>query len=99
MVQLTAKLGKKGTLTVPAEIRERIGLVEGSILVFEVREEGLLIRPAITTPVKPEVYSHHRKAEFLLNNAIDEADYAEARREVEAMGLDPDEVAHERPGA
>ena len=97
MVQPTAKLGKKGVLTVPVELRDRIGLVEGSILVLELREEGILLRPAITTPVKPEVYSARRKAEFLLNNAIDDADYAAARREVEAMGLDPDDIEHDRP--
>lgn len=97
MVRFTAKLGKKGTLTVPAEIRERVGLAEGSLLILEVHDEGILIRPAIATPMKPEEYSARRTAEFLLNNAIDAADYADARRAVEGMGLDPDTIDHLRP--
>ncbi len=45
--------------------------------------------------VAPEVYSPERKAEFLLTNAVDSADYAAARRRVrEEFGLDPDAVPH-----
>jgi hypothetical protein len=39
-----------------------------------------------------------RKAEFLLNNAASQAEYAVARREVEALGLDPDAIPHVAPG-
>jgi len=44
-----------------------------------------------------ERYSPERKAEFLLNNAVDEADYGEARKEVRKLGLDPDSIPHLRP--
>lgn len=43
-----------------------------------------------------EDYSPERIAEFLLSNAVDADDYAEARREVEGMGLDPDTIPHAR---
>jgi hypothetical protein len=46
-----------------------------------------------------ERYTPARKAEFLLNNAMTEAEYRAARREVEALGLDPDSIPHDRPGA
>jgi len=42
-------------------------------------------------------YSNERKAEFLLNNAVDDADYIEARKEVRKLGLDPDSIPHQRP--
>ncbi len=47
--------------------------------------------------VTGEMYSNERKAEFLLNNAIDDADYCEARKEVRKLGLDPDSIPHQRP--
>ena len=39
-----------------------------------------------------EQYSPGRKAEFLLSNAIDAADYRKARIEVRKLGLDPDSI-------
>lgn len=67
----------------------------GANTVAEEREDGILIRPAMAVPV--EVYSPDRKAGFLLNNAVDEADYQAARAEVRALGLDPDKVGHRPP--
>jgi hypothetical protein len=39
-----------------------------------------------------EQYSPERKAEFLLSNAIDDADYPKARKELRKLGLDPDSI-------
>lgn len=50
---------------------------------------------AESTPV--EVYSPERIAEFLLSNAVDADDYAEALEEVRRMGLDPDAIPHLNP--
>jgi hypothetical protein len=44
-----------------------------------------------------EVYTPERKAEFLLNNAVDAEDYAQAMAEVRARGLDPDSIPHQKP--
>ncbi len=59
----TTKLGKRGTLVVPAAIRRRFGLEEGSLVLVEEREDGILIRPAVALPV--EQYTPERRAEFL----------------------------------
>ena len=48
--------------------------------------------------VAVEIYSPKRKAEFLLNNAVDQADYRGARKEVMELGPDPDSVHHRRRG-
>jgi len=58
-------------------------------------EGGVLIRPALVLPV--EVYTPERKAQFLLSNAVDAADYADALAEVRAMGLDPETIPHYKP--
>jgi hypothetical protein len=44
-----------------------------------------------------EIYDNERKAEFLLNNAVDDAEYLEAREEVWRLGLDPDSIPYLRP--
>ena len=44
-----------------------------------------------------ERYTPRRVAQFLLQNAVDAADYAVARREVKKLGLNPDTILHDRP--
>jgi AbrB family looped-hinge helix DNA binding protein len=80
---------------VPAKLRKRFGIEEGSIVIAEEREDGILIRPAMAVPI--EIYSPERKAEFLLSNAVNGEDYSEARKEVRRLGLNPDSVPHPRP--
>lgn len=96
MESLASKVGRRGAVVLPARLRRRLGIVEGSFVIAEEREDGILIRPATVLPV--EVYTPARRAEFLLNNAVDLADYRRAREEVKRMGLDPDRVKH-RPVA
>jgi AbrB family looped-hinge helix DNA binding protein len=91
----SARVGKRGAIVVPAKLRKRFGIEEGSIVIAEEADGGILIRPAIVVPV--ERYTPERKAEFLLSNAVDEADYRKARTEVRKLGLDPDSIAHRRP--
>lgn len=96
MSDLTSRMGKRGTIVVPAELRERYGLDEGTLVITEEREDGILLRPAVAVPI--EVYTPERRAEFLLTNAVDDQDYRQALEEVRAMGLDPDDVPHRQPG-
>ena len=91
------KVGRRGTVVIPAALRRRYGIEEGTVVLIEEGPDGIVIRPAITLPV--EMYSRERKAAFLLENAIDSMDYARARDEVRRMGLDPDRVPHGRPSA
>jgi len=91
----SAKVGKRGAIVVPARLRKRFGIEEGSIVLAEERDDGILIRPAVLVPV--EKYSPERKAEFLLSTATTEADYRKARKAVRTLGLDPDSIPHRRP--
>lgn len=68
---------------------------EGSLVLIEEHEDGVLIRPAVALPV--EVYTPERRAEFLLGSAVDPEDYERARGEVRSMGLDPDRIPHDKP--
>lgn len=91
----TAKVGKRGAINVPVKLRKRYGIEEGTLVITEAREDGILIRPAVVVPV--EKYTPERKAEFLLSTATTEKDYQRARKEVERLGLDPDVIPHRRP--
>ena len=91
----TIKVGRRGTLVVPAELRRRYGIEEGSLLLAEAQDDGILLRPAVALPI--EVYSPERIAEFLLENAVGDDDYAAARAEVTALGIDPDAIPHDPP--
>ena len=94
MPQSTSRVGKRGTVVIPAALRRRFGIKEGSLIIAEDRDEGIPIRPAATIPL--EIYTPERRAEFLLSNAVDEEDYARAKEEVRKMGLDPDTIPHRR---
>lgn len=96
MAVLSAKLNPKGGVTIPAQIREQFGLEGGSVLMFRVEAGVIIITPAILVPI--EQYDLRRKAEFILNNAIDSEDYARATKEVRKMGFDPDTIPHDKPG-
>ena len=91
----TAKIGKRGALVIPANLRRKYGFEEGSIVVAEAREEGVLLRPAVTLPL--ERYTSERKAEFLLNNAVTPEDYAWALEEIKKIGIDPKTILHKKP--
>jgi AbrB family looped-hinge helix DNA binding protein len=82
-------------VVIPAALRKQYGIEEGAMVITEAREDGILIRPAVVLPI--EVYTPHRKAQFLLSTAVDQADYEGAVRAVRAMGLDPDRIAHYKP--
>ena len=91
----TTKVGKRGTVVIPAGMRRKYGFEEGSLVVAEPRAEGVLLRPVVTLPL--EIYTPERKAEFLLNNAITREDYEWAVKEVRKLGLEPEIIPHERP--
>ena len=90
-----SKVGKRGTVVIPARLRRQYGIEEGSLVIAEEHADGVLIRPAVALPV--EQYTPQRKAEFLLSNAVDEQDYDWAVKEVLRMGLDPENIPHQKP--
>ena len=87
------RIGKRGTVVIPAELRRTYGLAEGDMLVMEEQAGGLLIKPVRAFEV--ELYTPARRAEFLLNNAVTAEEYDVALAEVCEMGLDPDAIPHQ----
>jgi AbrB family looped-hinge helix DNA binding protein len=96
MIRQTVTMDSRGAIVIPAKIRKRLGFgSEGGLWIAEESDGKVILRPAIAVPV--ESYTPERRAEFLLNNAMDADEYAQAVLKVRAMGLDPAVIAHEPP--
>jgi bifunctional DNA-binding transcriptional regulator/antitoxin component of YhaV-PrlF toxin-antitoxin module len=91
---------RDGRVDLPNELRDRFGIEDGTVLVAEADEHGIVLRPADTEPFgdfEIEIYTPERKAEFLLNNAMDATEHAWAREEARRLGFDPDSIPHGPP--
>jgi len=62
IMQATLTLSSRGLLTLPAKLRQAMGLKPDDQLIAETTPEGLLLRPAITLPI--ELYGADRVKEF-----------------------------------
>lgn len=61
-MKATVTITSRGVVTLPAKLRQALGLQADDPLIAEITPEGLLLRPAVTLPV--EVYSSEREHEF-----------------------------------
>lgn len=61
-MKATVTITSRGVVTLPARLRQAMGLKADDQLIAETTPEGLLLRPAVTLPV--EVYSAEREREF-----------------------------------
>jgi len=59
-------INERGTLTLPREMRRKLGVNRNAQIVAEETDEGILLRPGVTFPV--ELYSDARLAEFHRHN-------------------------------
>ncbi len=58
----TLTVTRRGVVTLPAKMREALGLKPDDVLIAETTSEGILLRPAVTIPI--ETYSPKRIREF-----------------------------------
>ncbi len=58
----TIHVNARGSLTLPQGLRRNLGLEKGGVLMAELSDAGILLRPAVTYPV--EIYSARRVMEF-----------------------------------
>lgn len=61
-MKATLTITSRGVVTLPAKLRQALGLKADDLLIAETTPEGLLLRPAVTLPV--EIYSEDRVREF-----------------------------------
>lgn len=61
-MKATLTITERGVITLPAKLRQALGLSANDQLIAETTSDGLLLRPAVTLPV--EMYSDERLREF-----------------------------------
>jgi len=61
-MKATVTITSRGVVTLPAKLRQALGLQADDQLIAETTPDGLLLRPAVTLPV--EIYSPEREREF-----------------------------------
>ena len=61
-MQVILTLSSRGLITLPAKLRQALGLKADDQLIAETTPEGILLRPAVTLPL--ELYSPQRLQEF-----------------------------------
>jgi len=61
-MKTTVTITSRGVITLPAKLRQALGLKANDQLIAETTPEGLLLRPAVTLPV--ELYTSEREREF-----------------------------------
>jgi AbrB family looped-hinge helix DNA binding protein len=83
----TIKMGKRGTIVLPAKLRKQFGLEDGSLLVTEVKDGEIRLRPAFV--YEPEVWSPQRKAYLTLINAMTKEEFDEISALLREEGIDP----------
>ena len=86
-MKATVTMTSRGVVTLPAKIREAMGLKADDQLIAETTPEGLLLRPAVTLPV--EIYTREREREF---------DHAEAELAEALAAKRPSARRAKRPG-
>jgi AbrB family looped-hinge helix DNA binding protein len=61
-MKTTVTITRRGVVTLPAKLREALGIKADDQLIAETTPEGVLLRPAVTLPI--EIYSEKRISEF-----------------------------------
>ena len=61
-MKVTLTVTSRGVMTLPAKLRQAMGIKADDQLIAETTPEGLLLRPAVTLPI--ELYSDARVREF-----------------------------------
>lgn len=61
-MKATVTITSRGVVTLPAKLRQALGLKADDQLIAETTPEGLLLRPAVTLPL--ELYGPEREREF-----------------------------------
>ena len=61
-MKITLTVTSRGVVTIPAKMRNAVGIKADDVLIAETTPEGILLRPSVTLPV--EIYSADRIREF-----------------------------------
>ncbi len=66
----TLTVSSRGQITLPAEVRERLGIRPGGVVVLEEQEGGVMVRPAAVVEI--DVYSDDQIAQWDAEDKLSE---------------------------
>jgi AbrB family looped-hinge helix DNA binding protein len=84
VAQHTAQISGRGTITLPARVRRKLGLEEGDVLTVRLSGSSIVLTPSVVTPV--ELYTDERVAEFEHSASLDDDELWAVR---DAWGAQP----------
>jgi antitoxin PrlF len=65
----TLMIGTRGTVTLPAAMRERLGLKPGGLVLAEEKDGSIVLRPAAAVPV--EIWSDEKITRLIEEDRLD----------------------------
>jgi bifunctional DNA-binding transcriptional regulator/antitoxin component of YhaV-PrlF toxin-antitoxin module len=80
-----AHLSHRGTVTLPADLRPRLGLRRGDVLAIRISGRSIVLTPTVVTPV--ELDTVEPVAEFTRNAELTDEEWERARQ---AWAIAPD---------
>ncbi len=86
----TIKMGKRGTIVLPAKLRKQFGLEDGSLLSVDVEGGRINLKPAFV--YEPEVWSDEERSYFLLINSSTKEEWDTILPDVLELGIDPAKI-------
>ena len=90
MARTTIKMGKRGTIVLPAKLRRQFGLGDGSLLVTEAKDGEIRLRPAFM--YEPPVWSPEETAYYILINSMTKEEWDRNLPYVLELGVDPEKA-------
>ncbi len=87
MATTTIKMGKRGTIVLPAKLRKELGLEDGSLLVTEAKFGEIRLRPALV--YEQEAWSPEETAYFILINSMTKEEWDRNIPHALELGVDP----------
>lgn len=97
MAEILVQMGKRGTIVVPAKIRKRLDLEDGCYLSVTENADYIEFRKvSFGVGAAPKSDAKRELAASILSGAANLGEYLAAIEEVQRMGLEPEEIPHER---
>jgi AbrB family looped-hinge helix DNA binding protein len=95
MATTTIKMGKRGTIVIPAKLRKQFGLEDGSLLNVNTVDGKISLTPSYAYDV--DIWTPQRKAYLTLINAMTKEEYDRVADLLRAEGIDPTDVPELEP--
>jgi antitoxin PrlF len=82
----TVVVSSRGQVTIPADMRKRLGVEPGGVMTIQEGAGGLVLRPALVLEVEMETFSEADIAQWDREDRLDETERARILAGLDAIG-------------